>query len=84
MADIVIAAAARSAVGRSLKGSLALTRPDDLAGQVVRAVLARVPNLNPKEVDDLILGCAMPKGSRGSTSPASSGSSAASPSRARR
>jgi len=65
MADIVIAAAARSAVGRSLKGSLALTRPDDLAGQVVRAVLARVPNLDPKEVDDLILGCAMPEGEQG-------------------
>ena len=65
MADIVIAAAARSAVGRSLKGTLALTRPDDLAGQVVRAVLAKVPNLDPKEVDDLILGCAMPEGEQG-------------------
>lgn len=61
----VIVASVRSAVGRALKGSLAQTRPDELAGQVVRAVLAKVPSLDPKEVDDLILGCAMPEGEQG-------------------
>jgi acetyl-CoA acyltransferase len=52
MADVVIAAAVRSAGGRALKGALALTRPDDLAGQVIRALMAKVPQLDPKEVDD--------------------------------
>jgi acetyl-CoA acyltransferase len=65
MADVVIAAAVRSAGGRALKGALALTRPDDLAGQVIRALMAKVPQLDPKEVDDLILGCAMPEGEQG-------------------
>ncbi|MDP3274868.1 MAG: thiolase family protein [Deltaproteobacteria bacterium] len=61
----VIVASIRSAVGRAHKGALAQTRPDELAGQVVRALLARVPGLDPGEVDDLILGCAMPEGEQG-------------------
>jgi len=65
MADIVIAAAVRSAVGRALKGALAQTRPDDLAGMVVRDLLSRVPQLNPADVEDLVLGCAMPEGEQG-------------------
>jgi len=65
MADVVIAAAVRSAVGRAHKGALALTRPDDLAGQVIRHLLTKVPQLDPKEIDDLILGCAMPEGEQG-------------------
>ncbi|MFO0649387.1 MAG: thiolase family protein [Polyangiales bacterium] len=65
MTDVVIAAAVRSAVGRAHKGALALTRPDDLAGMVVRELLARVPQLDPREVDDLVLGCAMPEGEQG-------------------
>ncbi|MBL8604906.1 MAG: thiolase family protein [Myxococcales bacterium] len=65
MADVVIAASVRSAVGRAHKGALALTRPDDLAGQVIRGLLAKVPQLNPSEIDDLILGCAMPEGEQG-------------------
>ncbi len=65
MADVVIAAAVRSAVGRAHKGALAQTRPDDLAGAVIRDLLARVPQLNPAEVDDLVLGCAMPEGEQG-------------------
>src|SRR5580658_3824848 len=63
--DVVIADAVRSAVGRAHKGSLALTRPDELAGQVVAALLARVPKVAPAEVDDLVLGCAMPEGEQG-------------------
>ncbi len=65
MADVVIAAAVRSAVGRAHKGALALTRPDELAGQVIRALLAKVPGLKPSEVDDLVMGCAMPEGEQG-------------------
>ncbi|CAN5173252.1 thiolase family protein [soil metagenome] len=65
MKDIVIAAAVRSAVGRALKGSLALRRPDDLAGEVLRGLLARVPNVKPELIEDVILGCAMPEGEQG-------------------
>ncbi|WP_394848905.1 thiolase family protein [Pendulispora brunnea] len=65
MADIVIAEAVRSAVGRAHKGSLALKRPDELAGDVIRALLARVPQVKPELVEDLVLGCAMPEGEQG-------------------
>jgi hypothetical protein len=65
MTDIVIADAVRSAVGRAHKGSLALTRPDELAGRSSRALLARVPQVKPADVEDLVLGCAMPEGEQG-------------------
>jgi len=65
MKDIVIVEAVRSAVGRALKGSLAHKRPDELAGEVIKGLLARVPQLSPKDVDDLVLGCAMPEGEQG-------------------
>ncbi len=65
MADIVILEAVRSAVGRSHKGSLAQKRPDDLAGEVIAGLLARVPAIKPEDVDDVILGCAMPEGEQG-------------------
>ena len=63
--EIVIADAVRSAVGRGIKGTLAQTRPDELAGQVISALLARVPQLKAEGVDDLVLGCAMPEGEQG-------------------
>jgi acetyl-CoA acyltransferase len=63
--DVVIADAVRSAVGRAHKGTLAQTRPDELGGQVVAALLARVPQVKPADVEDLILGCAMPEGEQG-------------------
>jgi acetyl-CoA acyltransferase len=65
MKDIVIAEAVRSAVGRALKGSLALSRPDELAGQVIQGLLQRVPQLSAADVEDVILGCAMPEGEQG-------------------
>ena len=65
MEKVVIVDAVRSAVGRAHKGSLAQTRPDELAGQVVAALLARVPALKPADVDDFVLGCAMPEGEQG-------------------
>ena len=63
--NVVIADAVRSAVGRAHKGSLALTRPDELAGQVIAALLARVPQVKASEIEDLVLGCAMPEGEQG-------------------
>jgi acetyl-CoA acyltransferase len=65
MKEIVIAEAVRSAVGRAHKGSLALKRPDELAGEVIRGLMARVPQVKPADVEDLVLGCAMPEGEQG-------------------
>lgn len=61
----VIVAAARTAVGRAKRGSLATTRPDELAATVVQDLLRRVPALEPQMIDDLILGCAFPEGEQG-------------------
>ncbi len=63
--NVVIVDAVRSAVGRAHKGTLALTRPDELAGQVVAALMARVPQVKASEVEDYVLGCAMPEGEQG-------------------
>jgi acetyl-CoA acyltransferase len=65
MKDIVIVEAVRSAVGRAQKGSLAWKRPDDLAGEVIAGLLARVPQVKAADVEDLVLGCAMPEGEQG-------------------
>jgi acetyl-CoA acyltransferase len=65
MTEIVIAEIVRSAVGRAHKGSLALTRPDDLAGEVIAKLLERMPQVQPHMVDDVVLGCAMPEGEQG-------------------
>jgi acetyl-CoA acyltransferase len=62
--DIIIAEAVRSAVGRGHKGSLASKRPDELAADVIRGLLARVPQARGK-IDDVVLGCAMPEGEQG-------------------
>ncbi|MGB9640528.1 MAG: acetyl-CoA C-acyltransferase [Anaerolineales bacterium] len=61
----VIVAAARTAVGKAKKGSLATTRPDDLAAAVIQELFHRAPALKPEMVDDLILGCAFPEGEQG-------------------
>ncbi|MBT8494392.1 MAG: thiolase family protein [Deltaproteobacteria bacterium] len=65
MKEIVIAEAVRSAVGRGHKGSLALTRPDEFAADVIKGLMDRLPQLQPEMVDDLIMGCAMPEGDQG-------------------
>src|SRR5262245_11937661 len=65
MKDIVIVEAVRSAVGRAHKGSLAQMRPDELAGQVIAGLLARVPQVKPADIEDVVLGCAMPEGEQG-------------------
>jgi len=65
MPEAVIVAAARSPIGRAVKGSLKDVRPDDLAATIVRAALDKVPELDPATIDDLYLGCADPEGEQG-------------------
>ena len=65
MPEAVIVATARSPIGRAFKGSLKGIRPDDLAAQMVRAVLDKVPELDPHDIDDLVLGCGLPGGQQG-------------------
>ncbi|MBW1876655.1 MAG: thiolase family protein [Deltaproteobacteria bacterium] len=65
MGKIVVVDAVRSAVGRAKKGSLANRRPDELAGEVVRALMARNPQVKAEMVEDLVLGCAFPEGEQG-------------------
>ncbi|MBF6606296.1 MAG: thiolase family protein [Chloroflexi bacterium] len=65
MRDAVIVSAARTAVGRAPRGALRETSPEQLAIAAVREALARVPALDSAEVEDLILGCAMPEGAQG-------------------
>jgi len=65
MREAVIASAVRTAVGKAPKGTLRATRPDDLAAVTIRCGLARVPNLELEEVEDVIIGCAMPEGEQG-------------------
>jgi acetyl-CoA C-acetyltransferase len=65
MREAVIVAAARSPIGRAGKGSLKDLRPDDLAAMMVRAALAKVPGLDPRDIDDLMLGCGQPAGESG-------------------
>jgi acetyl-CoA C-acetyltransferase len=63
--DAVIVATARSPIGRAFKGSLRDVRSDDLAATIVQAALAKVPGLDPAEIDDLYLGCGLPGGEQG-------------------
>jgi len=63
--EAVIVSTARSPIGRAGKGSLVNMRPDDLAAQMVRAALDKVPALNPHQIDDLIMGCGQPGGESG-------------------
>jgi acetyl-CoA C-acetyltransferase len=65
MPEAVIVAAARSPIGRATKGSLIECRPDDLTALIVRAVLARVPQLDPDAIEDLLVGCGEPAGESG-------------------
>src|ERR1700732_2066512 len=65
MPEAVIVSAVRTPVGRAYKGSLRATRPDDLAALAIKEALARVPAVDPKQIDDVILGCAMPEGEQG-------------------
>ncbi|GAA2861663.1 acetyl-CoA C-acetyltransferase [Streptosporangium fragile] len=65
MPEAVIVATARSPIGRAFKGSLKDIRPDDLTVQIIQAALAKVPQLDPNTIDDLMLGCGLPGGEQG-------------------
>jgi acetyl-CoA C-acetyltransferase len=65
MPEAVIVATARSPIGRAFKGSMTTIRPDDLTAQIVSAALAQVEQLDPGEIDDLMLGCGLPGGEQG-------------------
>jgi acetyl-CoA acyltransferase len=65
MAEAVIVSSVRTAVGKAFKGALRATRPDDLAAAAIKDALARVPALDAEEIDDVVLGCAMPEGEQG-------------------
>ena len=65
MTEAVIVATARSPIGRANKGSLVDLRPDDMSAQIVRALLAKVPKVQPDDIEDLIMGCGQPAGEGG-------------------
>jgi len=65
MREAVIVSSVRTAVGKAFKGTLHATRPDDLAAVAIRAAIERVPGLDVKEIEDVILGCAMPEAEAG-------------------
>ncbi|GLU46866.1 acetyl-CoA C-acetyltransferase [Nocardiopsis ansamitocini] len=65
MPEAVIVATARSPIGRAFKGSLKDLRPDDIAVQIISAALAKVPQLDPSTIDDLLVGCGLPGGEQG-------------------
>ncbi|GLW62097.1 acetyl-CoA acetyltransferase [Actinomadura rubrobrunea] len=65
MPEAVIVATARSPIGRAFKGSLKELRPDDLTAEMIKAAMAKVPQLDPDQVDDLLLGCGLPGGEQG-------------------
>jgi acetyl-CoA C-acetyltransferase len=65
MPEAVVVATARSPVGRAFKGSMTTIRPDDLTAQMITAALAKVPQLDPADINDLILGCGLPGGEQG-------------------
>jgi acetyl-CoA acyltransferase len=65
MPDAVVVAATRTAVGKAPSGALSTVRPDEMAAAVIRGLLARVPALRPADVDDVLMGCAMPEAEQG-------------------
>jgi acetyl-CoA acyltransferase len=65
MREVVIASSIRTPVGRAFKGTLRATRPDELAAIAIKGAIERLPQLDLKEIDDVILGCAMPEGEQG-------------------
>jgi len=65
MREVIIASSVRTAVGRAYKGTLRATRPDNLAAIAIKGALERLPQLDPGEIEDVILGCAMPEAEQG-------------------
>src|SRR5215475_3146208 len=65
MQEAVIVSAVRTAVGKAPSGTLRFTRPDDMAAVVISEALKRAPGLDPAEVEDVVMGCAMPEAEQG-------------------
>ncbi len=65
MREVVLVSSVRTPVGRAFKGTLRATRPDELAAVAIKGALDRVPQLDPREIEDVILGCAMPEAEQG-------------------
>ncbi len=65
MREAIIASSVRTPVGKAFKGTLRATRPDDLAAVAMQEAIRRVPGLDPNEIEDIILGCAMPEAEAG-------------------
>lgn len=65
MKEVVVVSSVRTPVGRAFKGTLKATRPDELAAVAIKGALERVPQVDPKEIEDVILGCAMPEAEQG-------------------
>ncbi len=65
MREAVIVASSRTALAKSFRGSFNMTRPDDLAAHAIASVLRKVPQLDPAEIEDVVLGCAQPHGAQG-------------------
>ncbi|MGF1508631.1 MAG: thiolase family protein [Myxococcota bacterium] len=63
--NVAVASSVRTAVGRAIKGTLKDTRPDDLAAVAIKGAVERVKGLDPKMIDDVILGCAIPEAEQG-------------------
>lgn len=65
MKDAVIVSAVRTPIGKAKRGGLTTVRPDDMMAAVIKELLNRTPNLNPAEIDDVVIGCAFPEGEQG-------------------
>ena len=65
MKDAVIVSAVRTPVGKAKRGGLATVRPDEMAATTIQALLKRTPNLEPAEIEDVVIGCAFPEGEQG-------------------
>src|SRR5688572_2778126 len=65
MKEVVIVSAVRTPVGKAKRGGLATVRPDEMAATVIQALLKRTPNLDPAEIEDVVIGCAFPEGEQG-------------------
>src|ERR1700712_4915020 len=65
MNEVIIASAVRTAIGKAPRGTLRTTRPDDLAAIAIKGALDRIPQLDKAEIEDVILGCAMPEAEQG-------------------
>ena len=65
MREAVIVSSVRTAVGKATKGTLRATRPDDLAAVAIKDAVTRAKGLDPKEIEDVVLGCAMPEAEQG-------------------